>query len=287
MTYEIFLDRLEQEILCRQKKEERIRRVRILKNNGVWLDGFCCQVQGHREQPTVYVNHYYREDPDPGEVEEIAELVLKIMRESALKPGMSLEEVMDYEKMRKHIFYRLISREQNRELLAEIPHVPWLDLAIVFYLRIPEHIVKNATVLVRQNHMKHWGVTLQELRRTAAENMSGVPVFLHPLEQFLEEYGLGDVRSGMYVLSNSRKEFGAAVIVDPKVQRMCAVRFGEDYYVLPSSIHELILLPRSMASSREDLDELVREVNESCVSREEVLSGHAYLYSIASGEMNF
>lgn len=287
MTYGRFLDRLEQEVLCRRKKGERIRKVRVLKNNGVWLDGFSYQVQGHQEQPTVYVNHYYREEPEPGELEEIAELVLQIMRESVLEPDLDLREVMDYEKMRDHIFYRLISQEQNRELLEEVPHVPWMDLAIVFYLKIPEHLVKNATVLIRRNHMERWGVTLKEMYRTAAENMEKIPVFLHPLEQFLEEYGLGDVRSGMYVLSNSQKEYGAAVIVDPKVQRMCAVRFGEDYYVLPSSIHELILLPKSMASSREELDELVREVNVCCVSQEEVLSGHAYLYSVVSGELKF
>lgn len=287
MTYGKFLDCLEQEILRRSREEEQIKRVQILKNNGLRLDGFSCKVKGHREQPTVYVNHYYREQPGPGELEETAQLVLQILRQNILKPGQDLEQILDYEKMKKHIFYRLISREKNEELLKKIPFLPWLDLAVVFYLRIPKHIVENATAVIHNSHMERWGVTLQELFQAAARNMAKEPVFLHPMEQLLEGYGLDDVKSGMYVLSNGRKEYGAAVIINPQVQKMCARRFGEDYFVLPSSIHEVILLPRSMAGSRRELDELVQEVNESCVSQEDYLSGHAYLYSFQEREMKF
>lgn len=72
--------------------------------------------------------------------------------------------------------------------------------------------------------MERWEKTEEDLLLTASENMRSVPVFLHPLEQLLEEYGLDLSGSGLYVLSNSRKEFGAAVIVDQDVQKMCAER---------------------------------------------------------------
>ncbi len=287
MSYEEFLDRLEQELLCEKKPEEEIRRVQILKNNGVRLDGFSCRIQGHREQPTVYVNHYYQESSEERKIEEVAALLLRIMRESILEQGEQLERLMDYPKMRDHIFYRLISREQNEELLETLPHILWLDLAIVFYLRIPEEVVKNATALIHDRHMEHWGLTTEELYRIASENMAGMDLLFHPMEQLLDEYGLGDIESGMYVLSNASREFGAAVIAEPEVRRMCARELGGDYYVLPSSVHEVILLPAELAVSREELDELVREVNKSCVSREEVLSGHAYRYSAKTGELSY
>jgi hypothetical protein len=287
MTYGSFLDGLEQALLRDKVDSERIRRVQILKNNGVKLDGFSCQVQGHREQPTVYVNHYYKEEPEQGEVEQIAKLILKIMRESILEPGEKLEQVLDFEKMKDCIYYRLISREQNEELLEQVPYIPWLDLAIVFYIRIPEHIVKNATALIRNSHLKQWGLTFQELYQTAIRNMTGVPVCFQPMEKMMEEYGYDDMKSGMYILSNESKEFGAAVIVNPKVQRMCANIFREGYYILPSSIHEVILLPRSMAPAGRELDEMVRGVNHCCVSQEEVLSDHAYYYSAESEKIYF
>lgn len=287
MSYECFLDCLEKELLKRKGREERIHRVRILKNNGLKLDGFSFQVRGHREQPTVYVNHYYKEAIQKSELEATAELVIGIMRDSILGPEQGLEHLLDYEKMKGQIYYRLISREQNPELLEEIPHIPWLDLELVFYIKIPEHMVKHATALIRLNHMEHWGVTLQELYHTAQENMAEVRTFLCPMERVLGGYDIPDMDSGLYVLSNLQKEFGAAVIVDPKVQKMCARRFGEDYYILPSSIHEVLLLPASAPVSRDELDALVCEVNGNYVSREDILSGHAYLYHALSGEIDF
>ena len=64
---------------------------------------------------------------------------------------------------------------------------------------------------------------------------------------------------------------------------MCFEKLGESYYVIPSSVHELLLLPLSLSTGRRDLDELIQEVNASCVSEEEYLSGHAYFYSEETG----
>ena len=98
--------------------------------------------------------------------------------------------------------------------------------------------------------------------------MAEVQVFLEPMEAFLGDMGFEPLSSGMHILSNSRKMFGAGVIIAPKVQRMCLEQLGESFYILPSSIHELILLPESLATTRAELDQLIREVNEACVSRE-------------------
>ena len=286
MTYEYFLLQLEEKLVDCLKGKESIRRVQVLKNNGVKLDGFSYRMEGHREQPTVYVNHYYREELSDTEVKEIAALVLKIQRDSGLKKENDLAQVLDFEKMKKHIFYRLISREKNKELLKDVPWLPFLDMALVFYLRIPEHIISHATALIHISHMQRWGISRKKLYQTAAENMADTPVYLEQMEDFLEEYGLEVPKSGMYVLSCGEKEFGAAVIVNSNVMKDCARRLGEDYYVLPSSIHEVILLPKSLATCHEDLDELVQEVNETCVSQEDYLSDHAYLYCAEAGKLN-
>ena len=285
MTYEYFLAYLEELMLKRLKTGESVQKVQILKNNGVKLDGFSYCIKGRRERPTVYVNQYYHEQISEKELDDIAATVLKLQRESRLLPADDLAQILDFESVKARIFYRLISRKRNEELLSQSPWLPWLDMAIVFYLRIPEHIVKNATALIHTNHMEQWEITLGELYRTAARNMSKEPVLLEPMESFLENCGFQPLSSSMHVLSNRRKEFGAALIVDPKVQRMCFRKLGEDYYVLPSSIHELILLPASQTVCREELDELVQEVNESCVSREDYLSGHAYFYSSCIGQI--
>ena len=287
MTYEKFLDCLEQELHDLMKNGEEIRRVEVLKNNSVRLDGFSYRMPYRKEEPTVYVNHYYRKNMDMTDIREIATEVLQIQRESRKLPSEELNEVLHFDRMKDRIFYRLISRERNRELLEKTPHVDWMDLSLVFYLRIPDHIIRNATALISRTHMERWEKTEEDLLLTASENMRSVPVFLHPLEQLLEEYGLDLSGSGLYVLSNSRKEFGAAVIVDQDVQKMCAERFGQSYHVIPSSIHELILIPSDQEMSRNDLDAMIRDVNRRCVSREEFLSDHAYYYDADEERLKF
>ncbi|MDE6959441.1 MAG: hypothetical protein K2P27_01125 [Lachnospiraceae bacterium] len=283
MTYESYLLYLEQKIQERMSQEEEVKSVRVLKNNSVELDGFSYYVEGHRERPTVYVNDYYREDLTKEELEVIADRVLKTLRECQMFKSQSLEQILDFGKLKQRIFCRLISRERNEELLKEVPWIPWMDLAAVFYFRIPEEMMKHATALIRRGHMEYWKVTLEELCKAAAGNMAEEPVFFESIEEFMECAGFEPVSRGMYILSNLRKEYGAAVFMDPGVQRMCWETFGEDFYVIPSSIHELLLLPKSLSFGRADLDQLIQEVNATCVSPEEYLSSHAYLYSGETG----
>lgn len=144
MTYEKFLDCLEQELHDLMKNGEEIRRVEVLKNNSVRLDGFSYRMPYRKEEPTVYVNHYYRKNMDMTDIREIATAVLQIQRESRKLPSEELNEVLHFDRMKDRIFYRLVSRERNRELLEKTPHVDWMDLSLVFYLRIPDHIIRNA-----------------------------------------------------------------------------------------------------------------------------------------------
>ncbi|HIS07507.1 MAG TPA: hypothetical protein IAC99_07550, partial [Candidatus Choladocola avistercoris] len=161
----------------------------------------------------------------------------------------------------------------------------WLDLAVVFYLKIPEEIIRNATALIHNSHMKQWGIDLKELYHIAAENMAEIPVMLEPMEQLLEGYGLEGKTSGMYVLGIREREYGAAVMLIPDVLRRCFRQIGEEFYVLPSSIHEVILLPVSYSGNPAELEALVKEVNETCVTPEDYLSGHVYRYFSDTGEL--
>lgn len=162
MTYEEYLTKLEQIILKKLHKGEDIRKIQVLKNNNLQLDGFSYRVPGHREQPTVYVNQYYEENILDEKIDHIAELVLHTLRTCKLFSTQEVMEVLDFEQMKSRIYYRLISREKNRALLEQIPWLPWLDLAIVFYLRIPEYMIDNATALIRTEHLDYWKIGQKE-----------------------------------------------------------------------------------------------------------------------------
>ena len=171
MTYEEFLSGLEKAIFVQRREEETIKRVQVLKNNGVQLDGFSCVMEGHREQPTVYVNHYFREDVTKEDLCTLAAMVLKIQRDSMLHQTGDFEMLLDYEKMKKRIYCRLISRNKNEDLLKTVPWIPWMDLAIVFYIEIPGKLIKNATALLRTactNGVMIWALSRQPARRNCS-----------------------------------------------------------------------------------------------------------------------
>ncbi len=287
MTYHVYLEELERRLKYFCEKGEDIHRVCVLKNNGVRADGFSLRRPGRREQPTVYVNHYFQKNLTEEELEGFAGKVWQVLKSSPELPDEELAMLLDYARIQSYLFCRLISRERNEELLEKVPWLPLLDMAVVFYIRVPEHIVRNATSLIGKEQMERWGVTSRQLYRRAYRNLLADAVELYPMEDYLGELGLHAEPSGMYILGNERREYGAAVILNPKTLKLCWERLGEDFYLLPSSIHEWILLPESLGDDRKALDRLVQEVNESCVSREEYLSSHAYLYSGASGKIIF
>ena len=269
---------------CRE--EETIKRVQVLKNNGVQLDGFSCVMEGHREQPTVYVNHYFREDVTKEDLCTLAAMVLKIQRDSMLHQTGDFEMLLDYEKMKKRIYCRLISRNKNEDLLKTVPWIPWMDLAIVFYMEIPGKLIKNATALIRTAHMERWKITEDQLFERAKKNLQRRGFRMVAMTEFLgDQVECPDAE--MYILNTKKPEFGAAVFVDSQVRRICARQIGGSYYILPSSIHELILLPDKVDYERKELDELVRQVNSQCVEAEDFLSDHAYYYNAQKDRIEF
>ncbi len=82
----------------------------------------------------------------------------------------------------------------------------------------------------------------------------------------------------MYVLSNKMRNYGAACIVYPHILEMIWNILQTDYYVLPSSVHEVIITPCHKSITCEELDEMIQDINATQIDAEEVLSGHAYLY---------
>lgn len=90
-------------------------------------------------------------------------------------------------------------------------------------------------------------------------------------------------RDGMYVLSNKSRSYGAACIAYPHILEMIGGILRSDYYVLPSSVHEVVIVPCCGNISAAELDEMIREINITQVDDEEVLSDHAYLYELKAG----
>lgn len=200
---------------------------------------------------------------------------------------------LDWETIKGSIHVKLINAEQNKEQLGTIPHRPFLDLAAVYYAVAGDlGIQGTSTVLIRNEHMERWGQNEDALYQAAMSNMrsDGKPDFksmkdvikdiLPDAADLIEEREHG-LDSGMYVLTNLRKCFGASELLDKKTLRMVADKVGDGFIVLPSSVHETIILPSKDTTEYEGLADMVREVNDTQVDVEERLSYHVYVYSRA------
>ena len=192
-------------------------------------------------------------------------------------------------KIEKQLTIQLVPQKGNERLLAEVPHIRWLDLAMLFWIYREEEGY-SLSILIRREQLLDWNVTVEEVARKAMEHMPRLlPVKLcgvtEELERMKKEMGLMPSKSPepedgpkLYLLTNQRRYNGAAAILYVGVLKKFAEEIGKDLILLPSSIHEVLLLPDDGDSDYEALSALVREMNEEQVRREEWLSGHVYRY---------
>lgn len=134
--------------------------------------------------------------------------------------------------------------------------------------------------------MEIWGLTEAQLFDEAKKN---TPILLPyqfcPMRKLLREICPYAVDEGeeeeesLYVLSNKLRSFGAASMLYEGILEKVGQKLGENYYILPSSIHEVIVVPESKSPVKQDLEEMVREINETQVEEEEVLSDRVYYFS--------
>ena len=190
-------------------------------------------------------------------------------------PGFSediCEELRDFDAVRGRIAYKLIHAAKNKVLLSHVPHIPYLDLAIVFYLILTDNEEGQMTTLVHSDHLAcgiflwkssaYWRkkIHLACCRTTSTPSN---PLNQLEMEDIVETEALPSV--ALYVLTNSRGINGAACMLYPRVLKEFAESLGEDLIILPSSIHEVLLTPSSVSLPPEELNEMVQAINQSDV----------------------
>lgn len=295
MIYETFLTTIHS--LVQEKLEGRaeVSLRRVLKNNGLLLDGLSISSPSSAFSPTVYLNSYYNEEEEGLSLPVIAEQILLLYEEENGLPSELAQQLKDFEKIRDRIAYKLINAEDNAVLLSEVPHFRYLDLAVVFYIIVSESDDGQMTALIHNEHLGMWNVTREDLSDFAEKNMAALlPCRITPIEDAIlaidEEELPGGVYElsgeetdlfpvNLYVLSNERGINGAACLLYRDVLKNFAEQVGDDLVILPSSIHEVLLAPSKKALSYDELNEMVYYINRSEVPMEDRLSDHIYYYS--------
>lgn len=197
------------------------------------------------------------------------------------------EATKSFEAAREHIAFRLISKERNEELLKDIPWKPWEDLAIIYYLHFGVMDDKQITTIIHNYQMEKWDLSLDELHELAKENTlklcpSTIGRLDHMLFGWKEEEEkmcqLDPALPVLYVLSNQTGINGSICMLYDNVLKEFADMLESDLIILPSSVHEVLLLKYDIDVNLELFKNMVRCVNEEDVPPEEVLSDSVYIY---------
>ena len=218
-------------------------------------------------------------------MEEISRKILLQNARQEKEVDFSLDSFENYEKARGHVYFKLINYERNKVLLTKIPYIPYLDLAVAFYYRLEKGKFQGATMLIHNCNLEAWKIDPRQLLEDAVINTSRkLPYSLQGMDALIRELS-GDEDQGlytgeeiMYVLSNQEKCFGAAALLYPPLLSHISKIFRKNFYVLPSSVHECILVPDQGQYSRIELTRMVREVNQTQVEADEILSDQVYYY---------
>ena len=204
-------------------------------------------------------------------------------------PVVNVNALMNYEIMKEKLSVEVISAEANEELLAKVPHDRIEDLAVVYRFIMESNEDGRASILVNNDLIERMGVTHEQLRADALENSPGIrPAVIQGMNEVMKEmmgpeayemFGIpDDTEEMMFIATVPDKNSGAGVLAYQNFMDQAAEKIGGDFYVIPSSIHEILLVPDNGEVQAEGLKEMVQEVNATEVSPEEKLSDNVYHY---------
>ncbi len=283
MEYRKFVEEIMNLLQEKMGAEYTVKVTEVTKNNDIRLKGIVIMRESDKISPTIYLDEPYRKYCGGGDMSEIVEQIAALYEEQERHVNFDMDFFSEYACVKDRIFYKVIHYGKNRKLLEDIPYFKWNDLAVVFYYAVEEKILGKASILIHNNHLDMWEQSADALYEAAQNNMKqGMPEVLIPLQEMIA--GLTGVKPReerkvqMYVLTNADRMYGAAVMLYSEKLKELADRLRSDLLILPSSVHEVLVLPDAGSAQYDFYLDMVEEVNTTQVDPEEILSYSLYRY---------
>jgi len=261
----------------------------VTKNNDTKLYAVVISEEGKGVSPVIYVDEYLNKISDGVmTLLEGAKEILTIFESAKPSTCPSGQDFLNKEFILSYVEYQLINLALNKDLLEATPHKEFLDLAVVYrvFVNFGE---ESGSFLMDNRTLENLKISETEIDKAAKVNtlkagfvktsmyemIKGVPLSMEAEESPEQE---------MFVLTNIRKLYGSNILLYPNELKDVADRINDDLYILPSSVHELITVPASFGSC-EDLKKTVRNVNDTVLVSDEILSYSVYRYSRKVGSI--
>lgn len=309
MKYESFLSYITKNIKIIVGENYTVKIHKVIKNNNIELDSLIITGDENNISPSIYLNSYYDEYLNGRPLSEIIYDIYAIYESNYKNINFDFDFFTDFKKVKNRLFYKLVNYNSNKKLLSDIPHIRYLDLAIIFYYGIDSELLGEATIIIHNNHLELWDIDTETLHSIAQNNTQALfPHNIMPMQDIIRELLISqfeqeellsathssisfeaaandilnqmhsDTDSYMYILTNTARINGAVCILYKDVLKNFSESINSDICILPSSIHEVILLPYNEKVSTDELSHMVKDVNIHGVDASEILSDSVYIY---------
>ena len=277
-----------------------VRIQKVLKNNNVVRYAAIITERNSRISPSIYLENFYSDYINGRSLADVCDEVLHMHNTHKDGVTFNFEDYFNYEYVKNKLYVKAINKDKNEEFLKGVPYKEFLDLALVCYISLDEEEHGQATITVNNRNLEMWNVTKDHLFETAYINSyENMPPKLEKMTTVMR--GLLKEKTGamsdeeaekqidnvidmieengdniIYVLTNSIKLNGSHYVTDEEYLIDFANKIDSDLYILPSSIHEVLIIPMSCGFKKEELIKMVRDINSTELSQGEVLSDNVY-----------
>ena len=259
--------------------------------------------EGGTMTPTVNMEQlfdYYNAHPEMS-IYDVMEKISAIIQRD--QPGLNIGSILQYDLAKEKLFMRVSSAEKNQELLQNVPYELKEDLAITFHLAVDLGEEGLASTMITNNIMEQYGITKEQLYQDALVSSPKVlPATVENMDKLLRRMMLDDMKASgmgaeelkameeemdqmisanpnpMTVVSNEQTVDGASALFYPGMLDQIGESMKGDYFILPSSINEVIVVPDDGSLDHKELKEMVNEINHTQVAPEERLTDEVYHY---------
>ena len=274
-------------LLCEQIRDKygdavEVVRRDVIKNNGLVLDGVVVNRGDSIVSPTIYLNTVAEQVANVGL--PLTDACWQLMNSIEDAQGEKLDvdlHTINYDNAKCNLRATVINAKKNKELLEQCPHELMEDLAIICRYYVQD----NASFLVKNEHLDLLQMSQTEALEIATMNsinkdeyqINNIAEVLSEVMGIDDDIMPDDMQPPIYVITNQSRCNGATgIFLSEELRQKVRDVIGEDYYVIPSSIHEVLAVGTSILP-KEDLKEMIMDVNENHVSLDEYLSDEPYV----------
>ena len=288
---EQFVENLKESLYERGMEDVQMREAHVDKLNGGY-DAVTITPGDSNIGVTLNIDNFYKAFENGADMSEVVSKATEVaINGMENTPQLDVSSLTDYDQMKDKLVMEVVSAEANAEMLENVPHQNMEDMAVVYRFVINSDETGRASILATNDMINAMGVTPEQLHADALENAPQIrPAQITGMSEVIAEMmgrdqaemmGIVPVDpkdEQMFVATVSDKVMGAGVLAYQDFMDQAADRLGGSFYILPSSRHEVLLVPDNGQMSLGDLESMVREVNATQVAPEDKLTDSVYHY---------